>query len=242
MNLIQLREHFRTVSGRYDLVNTANENLGADFYINAGQHYLDRQHETQKSWGICYRQVAINHYAAMFPFCRAIKEVWAATTTARWQLEKVNIQDLHAQYFTKPGSLLDSGAPIVYSPTILRVIPEADRQAIKDLDEIIGFADVMFGSHSAYNGIMIAPPTNEVLYVEIRGLFYSPELINDTDVSYWSLMHPEVLIMAAMYELEIVNRNTQGANDWLKSIQDHTIGLGMDLVEELIAEVDQMEG
>ena len=36
--------------------------------------------------------------------------------------------------------------------------------------------------------------------------------------------------------------NTQGVNDWTSAIQTEIQQLGFDLVEELIAEVDQMEG
>jgi len=45
-----------------------------------------------------------------------------------------------------------------------------------------------------------------------------------------------------MRQLEIVNRNTQGVKDWEASISTDLVGLGMDLVEELIAEVTQIEG
>ncbi len=51
-----------------------------------------------------------------------------------------------------------------------------------------------------------------------------------------------LLIMAAMRQTEVVNRNTQGVNDWTNSISVEMKQLGMDLVEELIAETSQMEG
>jgi len=54
-------------------------------------------------------------------------------------------------------------------------------------------------------------------------------------------VHPDVLIMAAMRHVEIVNRNTQGVRDWDGSIAAAVIGIGKDLVEEEIAEVTQIE-
>jgi hypothetical protein len=48
--------------------------------------------------------------------------------------------------------------------------------------------------------------------------------------------------MAAMRHLEVINRNTQGVNDWEAVIQRDMTSIGFDLVEELVAEVDEMEG
>ena len=76
----------------------------------------------------------------------------------------------------------------------------------------------------------------------INGLFYSAELVNDTDENYWSIAHPMLLYMAAMRQIEITNRNTQGVRDWEASIGADVKTLGFDLVEENIAEADQMEG
>jgi hypothetical protein len=76
----------------------------------------------------------------------------------------------------------------------------------------------------------------------INGLFYSAELVNDTDENYWSVAHPMLLYMAAMRQVEVVNRNTQGVRDWENSIMADVKTLGFDLVEEHIAEASEMEG
>jgi hypothetical protein len=77
--------------------------------------------------------------------------------------------------------------------------------------------------------------------VDIRGLFYTDQLTDDTDKSYWSEVHPDVLIMAAMRMVEVVNRNSQGVNDWDMAIANAVSGIGKDLVEEEIAEVTQIQ-
>ena len=100
MNLLQLRTKFRSLSGRFDLVNEDFTDNGADFFINEGRKYLDSLYETQKSWASCFRFLEIGKFSVSFPYCRAIKEVWAATTEARWQLEKTSLQDLTAGYLT----------------------------------------------------------------------------------------------------------------------------------------------
>ncbi|RLI52540.1 MAG: hypothetical protein DRP09_17690, partial [Candidatus Thorarchaeota archaeon] len=93
-----------------------------------------------------------------------------------------------------------------------------------------------------YNGIIFWPPADKEYVIETWGLFYSPELEDDDHESYWSVTNPLVLIMAALREIEVFNRNTEGVKDWELAIRSEVSGIGKDLVEEDIAEHDQMEG
>ncbi len=240
MNLLQLRLKFREISGRHDLVDEDGIDNGADFFINEGRKFLDRLNETQKSWGHSFVSVATGLWYATFPYCRSIKEVWATTTSARWQLEKMNLQDLVAGYLTDLPSSRDTGTPLYYSPCITRYIPE-DLTADK-FESFIGFVDIPSGNAHDSNTVLLNVPVSEDSVINIRGLFYSMELVEDLDANYWSNVHPLLLITAAMRQVEVTMRNTQGVNDWTNTINTEMQQLGFDLVEELIAEVDQMEG
>jgi hypothetical protein len=240
MNLLQLRTKFRDISGRFDLVNDDYSDNGADFFINEGRKFLDRLDETQKSWGTCFRFMEIGKYSVHFPYCRAVKEVWIGNTTERWQLEKQNLQDLIAGYLTGIPSSRTSGTPAYYSPCITRYIPE--NATADTFESFIGYVEIPSGNAHEYNAILVNVPTSERLVVEIKGLFYSAELVNDTDTNYWSSVHPLLLISATMRQIEVINRNTQGVNDWSAAIGTEMQQIGFDLVEELIAEVSEMEG
>jgi len=240
MNLLQERTLFRSLSGRHDLVNEDFTDNGADFFINEGRKYLDRLDETQKSWGSAFKFMGVGRYSVSFPYCRAIKEIWVASTSARWLLEKMALQDMIEGYLTGLPSSRTVGTPLYYSSCITRYIPE--NATAEDLEAFIGFVEVPAGNAHEFNTILVNVPTSEKLTVIINGLFYSMELVNDTDENYWSAVHPMLLYMAAMRQIEITNRNTQGVNDWVSSITTDMKQLGMDLVEELIAEVNVMEG
>ena len=240
MNLLQIRTKFREISGRFDLVNADFSDNGADFFLNEGRKFLDRLDETQKSWASAFRFVNIGGFSAQFQQCRAIKEVWATSTTSRWQLEKMSLQELIAEYLTDAPADRAVGCPLYYCPAITRYIPE--NAPLADFEAFIGWVDIPAGPTHGYNSILINVPAEEKIFLEIKGLFYSFELTLDTDTNYWSVMHPLLLIMAAMRQIEIVNRNTQGVNDWTGSIGVEMKQLGMDLVEELIAEVTQIGG
>ena len=222
------------------MVNEDFTDNGADFFINEGRKYLDRLDETQKSWASCFRFLEIGKFSVSFPYCRAIKEVWAATIEERWQLEKKSLQDLTAGYLTGMPSERNTGSPLYYAPCIVRYIPE-DAEA-GDIEAFAGFTDVEAGNYYEYNSVLVSVPVSEKIMLDIRGLFYSMELNEDEDKNYWSEVHPLLLYMASMRQIEVTNRNTQGVKDWTSSIRDETQQLGMDLVEELIAEVNQMEG
>ena len=240
MNLLQIRKKFRELSGRFDLVNPDYTDNGADFFLNEGRKYLDRLQETQKSWGTYPVLLAIGEYLVKFPYCRSIKEVWVATTTAQWQLEKKTIQDIQASYGQGLISDLTAGVPLYYSPCISRYIPEDATPAA--LAVFAPYIEIPTGLTGEYNAVLMNIPTDTAMVVSVKGLFYSMELVNDIDKNYWSEVHPLLLYMAAMRAVEVTNRSTQGVNDWTSAINTEVTQLGMDLVDEVISEKDQMEG
>lgn len=239
MNLSQITHLFRSLSGRHDIAD-ADAGQMVTFLINEGSRFLDRLNETQKSWASCFRWVDEGYFSAQIPYCRAIKEVWAHNSEERWQLEKKSLQDLISGYMTDLPSDRDSGTTLYYSPMITRYIPED--ATLDDFEAFAGFVDVLAGDAYEYNGILIAPPPDERIGLDIRGLYYSARLEDEIDENYWSAAHPLLLTMATMHQLEVVNLNSAKVTSLEKSIKEQMITLGMDLVEELIAEADQMEG
>lgn len=238
MNLKELRKTYRELSGRFDLVNEDYSDSGMNLYINAGQEFLDRLDETQKSWATRFASIALDGMVTTFARCRAIKEVWASSPTeGRWQLEKKDLQDLMEGYLKSLPAEMTSGIPLYYSPCITRIQPSTD--TVETYEDFFGYVTVADGN---YNAIVINVPTSEAISLIIKGLFYSDELVADDDTSYWSDAHPMLLYMSTMRQVEVVNRSTQGVNDWTNAIATEMKQLGFDLVEELIAEVDQMEG
>jgi len=238
MNYIQARLKFRELSGRFDLVAEDGTDTGGGFFINEGRKFLDRLDETQKSWASCFRFIDVGRFSAQFPYCRAIKEVWAMTTLARWQLEKKRLQNLITDYLAGLPFSRGVGTPLYYSPAITRYIPES--ATVDTFEAFVGFVDIPAGGAHEFNSILINVPPDVKISVEIKGLFYSAELAVDTDENYWSAVHPSLLVMSAMRLTEVFNRNTQGVNDWTNSITTEMTQLGFDLVEELIAEVTSM--
>lgn len=239
MNLLQIRQKFRELSGRFDLVNSDGSDNGADFFINEGRKFLDRMDETQKSAASHYQLLGSGEFGFSIPYCRGIKEVWIADLTHnRWQLHKMDLQEMIMGYLTGLPSTRTAGTPLYYAPCISRYSPGSAEAG--DLGAFAGFIENPAGTSEHYNTILLNATVQYQSMMDVRGLFYSPELVNDTDANYWSEVHPMMLYMSAMRQIEIVNRNTQGVNDWTNAIAVEMKQLGMDMVEEVISECDQM--
>jgi len=240
MNLKEIRALFELRSGRSDLVDEGGADTGADFYIQSGQRTLERLVETDKSWARKHAVLAIGDYYAIFKGCRAVKEVWISTSEGRVQLTKVSQTEMRTLYYEDAPDEVDSGDTLEYCLVSLRTYPDGDNVTIDYLYDHQLEDDAT--EDYEYKGIIFSPPTDKAAVLEVFGLFYSPTLTLDADSNYWSVNHPEILLMAALYQLEVSYRNTEGAKDWMNAIVLETTGLEKDLVEEEIAGVTQIGG
>jgi hypothetical protein len=250
MNYWQIRKMFAERSGRYDLVNADWTDNGADFFFSSGQRLLDRMAETGKMVGKYPQLPASGETKIYYTGLRAVKEVWAGKSTEGLiKLEKKTLSALREYYEKQVGSV-DVGQPLYYAPAYFRPIPDNQASAgwasFYDVDDLI-LAD----THYPYSGVIIAPPTDGTYYVSLVGKFYSPELTatfnTSTGVwtqtkSFWSEVHPDILLLAALFKLETFYRNTEGAKDWKGALDLDLRGMDFDAAEEDLADTCEMEG
>jgi len=242
MTLLAVRTQFVKRSGRYDLVTDATSfaDNGADFFINAGQKFLDRLETHKKSFSTYYESITAGDWYSIFQNCRSIKEVWISNSSGeKWKLTKTDFDVLRAAYAEDPANLTQ-GDPLYYSPIYLRTSPETANEIT--IDQFGSTEYTVAADHYEYNGIVFMPPAQETYTLEVKGLFYHPALSLDADTNYWTEVQSIVLVMAAMRAVEVLYRNTEGVKDWENAIKAELFGLGLDMIEEDIAEVNEMEG
>lgn len=257
MNLLEIRQQFVKVSGRYDLVVDAYASdwtdQGANFYIQSGQLALDQRVEMKMSEATYYKKLIAGQVGCTFPDCRAVREVWVQDLTgnvdddvaqysgdSRFKLAKRSRDYMRTKYSQQFQNLTQSGPKDYYLPG-MRIFP--DSITITEIESYIGWMDIPpLGSRTMYNGVIVLPPPDHEIVLEIIGLFCTPKLTVDTDENFWSVNYPTVLLWAALKELEITYRNSEGAKDWERAITERLVDLDKDNVEEMIADVDQMEG
>lgn len=248
MNLLQVRTKFIDLTGRFDLVvdTTSYVDNGADFFIQAGQRYLDISQPIDKTMMRLQKDIAIGTHILNIQNLRFVKEVWLVNSDGeKSKLEKKDHAWIRNQY---PDAIanITQDTPLYWCPIIIALAPE--QKALKATDYTGEFTydyeDIMFadeGSHWSYDGILVMPPTDEAIQVEVWGAFWS-SLSSDTDKSVWSVRYPELSVLAAIYSLEKFYRNTAGVRDAMVSMQDILRGIDYDMVDAEITDVSGMDG
>ena len=237
MTHLQIRELFRTISGRFDLVNADGTDNGATFFLNNGLKYLDTSIEFEKSIGRVFKKVAVGDHLVQFTDARAIHQVWAADEESRWQLGFQSFQELRLLYSKKPGDE-SKGSPDKYTKAFLRPIPETlSAQDLTDLDWVTDYMTgvITDGTQHLYNGVLFMPPADKAYMIEVVGEFYTPRMSNDDDVNFWTTAHPDLVIMSAMLSIEAIR-------DWVNSINLYLEQLEKDVASGESAEVSHMKG
>jgi hypothetical protein len=221
MNLAEIRKMFVKLSGRYDLVLPDGSDDGADFFIREGQKFIDKLVEHESSGGLVELSFVVGDYSKALD-ARAVKSVFAVSSDGvRWPLEKVLFSDMNRLYSENAENITRS-VPVYYSP-----IPARSTGPV---------------SGSKYNGIMIFPPTDSDIVLEVFGKVHAGDLIDDSDNNFWTDNHPMVLVLSAMRYLEVTNRNREGVRDYETAITNELTLLEKDFVEQEIAEFDSIGG
>lgn len=81
-------------------------------------------------------------------------------------------------------------------------------------------------------GVVFGPASQVAGTIEINGIFDSPRLESDNDVSFWTLKHPEILAFCACWFLETSYRNTEGAKAWEISYKTLLMDIDRDMVAQ----------
>lgn len=237
MNLGEVRAQFVKVSGRYDLINEDDTDNGANFFINSGQRFLDRKVDHKKVRGSYFASLAADGYYLALPYIRVIEEVWVNDTSERWGLTRHSLSDMKDNY---PDLIsgTDSGDSMYWCPVVYRGIQVTD---MNSLGTFANFVAAESGGEDT-SGILIMPPTDVALVVEVIGKFWSPTLSSDSDESYWTARHFDILLWASLRQLEVSYRNREGAADWDAALSDALFDLDKDEVSEQVHNTDQLEG
>ena len=239
MNLLEIRLDVMKKSGRYDLVDqdTSADN-GMDFYITAGQKYLDKLVTIPDSQAnIFFAPVAGEYTITIDKSCRAIYEVWANDDEARWELNKLELSDFKYKY-NEPVSAITPSSPCDYTFMNMRSISPDEQSS---LAEFLSKTAVE-GSGFGYRGIVFGPQFDATYVIEVIGLFGQIILSSDLDSNFWSFNYPHLLISAALRAIEVFSRNTSGVADWSKAINSEITLIDFDIADEESYNISQMKG
>jgi len=239
MDLVTLRQKFVEISGRYDLVSDPNSmaDNGADFYIQAGQNMIERMAGilSESEGRIWETIVADAYYVSFQKRCRSIISVWANNDEERFELKKIDWADLK-DYFADVASEIDSDEPAYYCPAKMREVDATDKGATGT------FLNFTSATSKDYRGILVLPPVDEAYDIEILGHFYQPALTSDDDENFWTILHPGILIRAAIYQLWLYYRSDRRTRGLLRSLEYEVAEVSKDAVVEETVTESEMDG
>lgn len=223
MTLKEFRKLFVDITGRFDLVQDEESyaDNGANFYIQAGQRFLDKSFKHSKSFGEQVVQLKRGLETYSLDNYLSVTNVQVSTPDSGWVTLGLRQDDEINE--VKPSGSNALGLPRFYSVVNLMRSPLVERSetAIMKL------------------GIRLFPVPDTELEAKISGRYTTP-LTKDSDTSFWLVAYPETLIRAAQYQIESFHRNTQGANDHLMAIQRDMLELEHDEIESEIGQISQM--
>lgn len=245
--LLAIRTGFVTRNGRHDLVvdTTSYVDNGANFFIQAGQRYLDTILPNPKSLGRYVKDIATDSYKLEMQYVQSIESVWIkASGEARQELILKPYSWLLENY-TDAIADMSSGVPTYYAP-IINTLSSAQKTltgSTYTTEFTYDYEDITFGANRyVYNGIAYRPKADKAYTMTVFARFYSL-MASDTDISWHSENYPELLEMAANMMLESFYRNSAGVSDWKRSIDMFLQGIDRTLInKEMIEATNQMKG
>ena len=252
-NLGDVRAKFIKASRRYDLVasgNPAGADNGANDYINAAQRYLDRKVTVPQQVRRHHALLETNAYSITFPHLLRLDSLTLIDPTdERTDITEYRKTRRELKYlYPQRAEDLDAGTPEYWAFNVLGLSPALFGSTEAELvaAELVDIEDLHFNATTpdfAYQGIIFGVKAEQDFNVEIEGKFYSAYLDADTDVSIWTVSHPELLVIAACYILERQMKNASGMRAWKEALEDELFDLDSDSVEHELEGLDlSMEG
>lgn len=228
MNLLEIRTQFIKESGRFDLVvnTTTFADNGADYYIRAGQRFLDglaTNRKRQKELVVTLGQGTFSRYLTGVV---AADSVLVKSATGSFYLNRMSIKDLREKYGYEAGCEgdIEQGAPVDYA-----VVTGRTNSSLRMEEQ------------QAQPFLVFMPPLDGDYTFVIETMSYSEALNDNEDYNFWSMVYPHTLIQAAHYMIERAYRNTEGANDHLNAILADIRMIDAEVVDQEYANSTQMK-
>lgn len=225
-DLEYIRQKFIERSGRIDLVGESggspdySTDAGADWFINEGIRELDSLVPFPINTKQLTASLTAGNYSVSFANLRAPLEVYSDNgSDEKYELCGRTERELR-DYYEKPFSQIDSGEPVYWA--ISHLANDAAATASMTLT--------------------ILPPADATYTITAYGHFWSDTLSDNTDTNWWTVNHPGLAVLAALYMLEVSMRNREGARDWMAAITQRLSGIEFDVADREASMQTELEG
>lgn len=213
-------------SGRHDLVGVSggepdySDDNGADWYINEGIRELDGLLPSPTNERYYSTSIVAGDKSVAVASLRIPKVVFVTNSDGERYSLTYKTERAMREYYEKPYADVDQGEPSFFSIAYIE----------------------NSSTPSSSMTLNIMPPADGDYDVEVYGTFYSSELSDNSDVNWWTLHHPGLVVMAARYAMEVALRNTAGQNDWLNVIARRLEAIDFDQAERDSIDMTEIQG
>jgi hypothetical protein len=234
-----IKEVWRTnATGRFQMEKKDLDWLRANYYPYLSTSYTSGSLVIGNTYYIV-TYVAGDSFTSVGAASNATGITFVATGTSPTWANGSTLQDITIA--------LATGPPLYYAPVQSGLAPsQRDITALNYSNTFTyDYEDVIFGNHWLYNGVLFLPPTEGTYTISILGRWLSAPIADTSPVTttYWTEVHPDLLVMAGQWALEALQyRNREGMADFLAAINDAIKDLDADVVEQESAAITQMEG
>lgn len=230
MVLFAVRRKFIQLSGREDLASAVDgrkyeEDNGADFFIRGGSIDLDLEQDHLMTCAEHQESLTAGDYDIQLDWCRNVQACWYTDADdEKYKLDKYTYGEMIDAY-PELGNT-DQATPEYWCQYTTRRVPDQVDSG-RDIDVV---------------SLLVLPPTDESITLHVYGKWHAYSLTENGDENFWSVNYPNLLVLAALRNMEGFYRNTKGYDDYDKIIQRTLHGLDKDYVEWDCADGVQMEG
>ena len=216
MDLVTLRPFVAKELGRYDLVNTDDSDNGMNLKINTAFRVLDMMLPQPSNRRTCEPiVVSIDDRFVEVPNLRKPDYVYYLENVSDPNPTRVYFEYMSPDDVRRSPTHYEAMAPRppYRSPQI-----QGRYYTMASISETVAAA-----ATGAYKSLFIEiiPAATEALALLIDGIYFTPDLVNDTDVNFWSQNHPQAESNAEGYVQEAGLRNTEGRNDWMSTLKEY---------------------
>lgn len=232
MDLAGVRKLIVDMSGRTDLeLEDSNSVVKLNHYITEAQKLLDLRYPQEKNHGVAFVNIAEGDFTFAVDYLRKPEAVYlsGASLDDKVTLKQIDNNEMRLLRKKVDPDSEETDTPYYYS--LANAHPSPDFQTTSDFSAYYDAEDMLTSSIWWKTRMLLSPTADTDYTVRVEGIFWSKVMVNDTDVSIWTVKHAMLLAFQTLAVMEVALRNRQGYNDWMGYVQDEGKALWDDVVE-----------
>jgi hypothetical protein len=208
MTLLEIRTQAAKQSGHYDLVidNTTYADNGMDFHILAGQKWLNKKSGLPRAFAHLSSTLSLgSYYQELANKFKELQSVTVNDGSSSWTLTYKTLPELKDLYEAD-----QTAVPTYYTYASDRTLETASSLTIDNFIDLAWPDDT--DDKYDFSGIIVVPAADTNYTLVAGGEFLPLEMLSDSDKNFWSEEYPNILVLAALRSIALLDSNKPKAD------------------------------